>query len=218
MIHGRTNLPLTPWPHAGNGTKSWGEYDGSEEAKASCHSRIPGTIQVITKIQETGRRPACAAHHDANTTLNGSDPPFSSPANTAPRTAPKYSASLRPSARKKSSYSLYRESATTLTSSSATRRFLHAHARTHGQKNSASGGTDIPRDVFARREQHDVQPQDQLGDINLPNTQHLAGSLIRCGIRVIDDTKVEAGGTTAPSLASMLGTIQSEVRSFTTAL
>jgi hypothetical protein len=37
------------------------------------------------------------------TTLNGSEPPLSSPANTARLTAPKYSASLRPSGCKKSS-------------------------------------------------------------------------------------------------------------------
>lgn len=36
-------------------------------------------------------------------TLNGSEPPLSSPANTARLTAPKYSASLRPSVCKKSS-------------------------------------------------------------------------------------------------------------------
>ena len=60
--------------------------------------------------------------------MNGSDPPCSSAASTAVRTAPRYAAKLCPLSAK-SSYSLYRESATRLASASARAAFLHAATR-----------------------------------------------------------------------------------------
>ena len=59
-----------------------------------------------------------------STALNGSDPPCSSPASTAVRTAAKYSLSLRPFSPANSVNNMYRESATTFAKSKACRTLL----------------------------------------------------------------------------------------------
>src|SRR5260370_28568174 len=60
-----------------------------------------------------------------STALNASDPPCSNPANTALRTAAKYSVSLRPFSPANSVNNIYRESATTFAKSKACRTLLN---------------------------------------------------------------------------------------------
>lgn len=65
------------------------------------------TIVNIDSLSQLCRRSLVKSvkqhNHQEETTLNGSEPPFSSPTSTACLTAPRYSASLRPSGCKKSS-------------------------------------------------------------------------------------------------------------------
>ena len=107
-LHVRHQTRRFKFTHKSNTTEASQEFPGDEDMKQ------PTALSLHTKNTQS-------------TTLNGSDPPYSSPASKATRKAARYSFSLRPFSPANSVNNMYLESATVFARHKACRTLLNRY-------------------------------------------------------------------------------------------